>query len=133
MSAKIRVIHVVVGILIDAVGAILLTRRPHHVPQGGLWEFPGGKVEAAETVERALARELREELCITVQAAESLLQIHHAYPDRNVLLDVWRVTAYHGEPRSQEGQPLAWVLPARLADFAFPAADTSIIRWLRQD
>ena len=133
MNAASRVVHVAVGILTDAAGAILLARRPDHAHQGGLWEFPGGKVEADETVERALARELREELGVTVQAAEPLLQVRHAYPDKKVLLDVWRVTAYRGEPHGREGQPLAWAPPARLADFAFPAADAPIIQWLRQE
>lgn len=133
MNAASQVVQVAVGILTDAAGAILLTRRPDHAHQGGLWEFPGGKVEADETVEVALTRELSEELGITVQTAEPLLQVHHAYPDKAVLLDVWRVTAYYGEPHGREGQPLAWVLPARLIDFTFPAADAPIIQWLRQE
>ncbi|CDH44245.1 8-oxo-dGTP diphosphatase MutT [Candidatus Contendibacter odensensis] len=128
MNAASRVVHVAVGILADATGAILIARRPDHVHQGGLWEFPGGKVEVDETVERALVRELREELGITVQAAAPLMQVHHAYSDQTVLLDVWRVTVYHGEPQGRENQPLAWVLPAKLADFAFPAADAPIIQ-----
>ncbi|HHW75903.1 MAG TPA: 8-oxo-dGTP diphosphatase MutT [Xanthomonadaceae bacterium] len=126
------VIHVAVGIVADASGAVLVTRRPDHVHQGGLWEFPGGKVEAGETVEAALRRELHEELGIAVQAAEPLLQVRHAYPDQFVLLDVWRVTAYHGEARGREGQPLVWMLPAGMADSAFPAADGPIIARLRQ-
>lgn len=121
-------VHVAVGIVADpTTGAILITRRPDHVHQGGLWEFPGGKVEAAESVEAALQRELDEELGITVQAAEPWLQIRHAYSDKTVLLDVWRVTAWRGEPQGREGQPLQWASPARLADFAFPAADEPII------
>lgn len=123
-------VRVAVGIVADAAGAILITRRPDHAHQGGLWEFPGGKVEAGETVTAALRRELHEELGIRVQAAESLLHIRHAYPDKTVLLEVWRVTAYQGEPHGREGQPLTWVLPARLADFAFPAADAPIIEVL---
>ena len=123
-------VQVAVGIITDAAGAILITRRPNHAHQGGLWEFPGGKVEAGETVTAALRRELYEELGIRVQVAEPLLHIRHAYPDKTVLLEVWRVTAYQGEPHGREGQPLTWVLPARLADFAFPAADTPIIEVL---
>ena len=123
-------VRVAVGIVADAAGAILITRRPDHAHQGGLWEFPGGKVEAGEPVTAALCRELHEELGILVQAAESLLHIRHAYPDKTVLLEVWRVTAYQGEPHGREGQPLTWVLPARLADFAFPAADAPIIEAL---
>ena len=126
-------VNVAVGIVADPAGAILITRRPDHAHQGGLWEFPGGKVEAAETVAAALQRELQEELGIVVQAAEPWLQIRHAYPDKTVLLDVWRVTAWRGEPHGREGQPLKWVSPTRLADFAFPAADPPIIARLRQE
>ena len=108
-------VHVAVGIVADSAGAILIARRPDHAHQGGLWEFPGGKVEAAESVATALQRELHEELGIAVQAAEPWLQIRHAYPDKTVLLDVWRVTAWRGEPHGREGQPLR-VGVARAAD-----------------
>jgi 8-oxo-dGTP diphosphatase len=124
-------VHVAVGIVADPTGAILITRRPNHVHQGGRWEFPGGKVEATESVEAALHRELHEELGIVVQAAEPWLQIRHAYSDKTVLLDVWQVTVWHGEPHGREGQLLQWVTPARLADFAFPAADEPIVAGLR--
>ncbi len=127
------VVHVAVGIISDAAGAVLLSQRSDHVHQGGRWEFPGGKVEADESVEAALRRELREELGIVVQAAEPLLQVHHAYPDKTVLLDVWRVTAYHGEPQGREGQPLAWVPPTAMAGRVFPAADEPIIARLCQE
>lgn len=132
MNAESRLIHVAVGILNNAAGAILIARRPNHVHQGGLWEFPGGKVETAETVEAALRRELHEEIGIIVETAEPLLHVRHAYPDKTVLLDVWRVTAWRGEPQGREGQPLAWTLPERLTNFAFPAADAPIIARLRQ-
>ncbi len=120
-------VHVAVGILINPAGKALITRRPDHVHQGGLWEFPGGKVEEGEPVAAALNRELHEELGITVQVAEPWLQVHHAYPDKVVWLDVWRVTVWQGEPQGREGQPLAWALPAELAGFAFPEADQPII------
>ena len=126
-------VHVAVGIVANPTGAILIARRPDHAHQGGRWEFPGGKVEAAETVATALQRELHEELGITVQAAEPWLQVRHAYPDKAVLLDVWRVTAWRGEPHGREGQPLRWALPLELADFAFPAADEPIIARLRRE
>lgn len=123
-------IHVAVGILINPVGKVLITRRPDHVHQGGLWEFPGGKVEDGEPVAAALNRELHEELGVTTQAAEPWLKIRHAYPDKIVLLDVWRVTAWQGEPHGREGQPLAWASSAELAGFTFPAADEPIIKAL---
>ena len=127
------IVHVAVGVVSNETGAVLITRRPGHVHQGGLWEFPGGKVETGETVAAALDRELYEELGIMVQVAEPLLQVRHVYPDKTVLLEVWRVMAYRGEPRSREGQPLAWVLPTELDRFAFPAADEPIIAVLRRN
>jgi 8-oxo-dGTP diphosphatase len=122
----VKTVHVAVGILISPAGRVLITRRPDHVHQGGLWEFPGGKVEDGEPVAAALNRELHEELGITTQAAEPWMQIRHAYPDKTVLLDVWRVTAWQGDPQGREGQPLAWVLPTELETLSFPAADEPI-------
>lgn len=121
-------VHVAVGIVAGADGAVLITRRPDHVHQGGLWEFPGGKVEHGESVIAALGRELREELGIAVRAAKPLLQTGHAYPDnRRVLLDVWRVTDFEGEPHGREGQPLVWASPGEMEQYTFPAADAPII------
>jgi len=128
----VNIVHVAVGILINADGAVLISRRADHVHQGGLWEFPGGKVEEGESVVTALHRELHEELGVTVQAAEPWLQIHHAYPDKAVWLDVWRVMAWQGEPQGQEGQPLTWALPGEFAPFDFPAADEPIIAALQK-
>ena len=85
------VIHVAVGAIRNGQGEFLLARRPEHLHQGGLWEFPGGKVETGETVEVALRRELQEELAITVGQATPLIKIRHDYGDKRVLLDVWRV------------------------------------------
>ena len=124
-------IHVAVGIVRNAAGEVLLTRRPNHVHQGGLWEFPGGKVETGETVETALVRELHEELGIQVGATRPLIRIRHAYSDKNVLLDVWCVVEYNGQPRGLEGQPLAWAAPQVLSRYALPAADRPIINALR--
>lgn len=121
-------VHVAVGIVAGADRAVLITRRPDHVHQGGLWEFPGGKVEHGESVIAALGRELREELGIAVRAAEPLLQTGYAYPDdRCVLLDVWRVTDFEGEPHGREGQPLVWASPGEMEQYTFPAADAPII------
>src|SRR5690606_8598334 len=80
-----------------------------------------------EPVERALARELEEELGIAVSAARPLIQVRHDYPDKQVLLDVWEVTAFAGEPHGAEGQPLAWVTPRQLGDYQFPAANRPIV------
>lgn len=126
-----RDLHVAVGVLINAHGEVLITRRPEHVHQGGLWEFPGGKVEPGETVHTALARELFEELGIETLAARPLIRIRHSYPDKRVLLDVWRIHSYRGKPHGCEGQPLEWLSPERLLTRALPAADTPIINALR--
>lgn len=108
-------------------GHILIARRPAASHQGDLWEFPGGKLEAGETARQALARELAEELGVTVTGCRPQLRVRHRYGDRAVLLDVWRVTAWRGEPAGREGQAVAWVPPARLADHDFPAANRPIV------
>ena len=126
-----RCIHVAAGAIRDAAGRVLLTRRPAGVHQGGLWEFPGGKLEPGESVRSALARELREELGIAVRAARPLIRVHHDYGDRHVLLDVFLVTEYAGTPSGIEGQPMTWQAPAAMDAERFPAADRPIIDALR--
>jgi 8-oxo-dGTP diphosphatase len=121
---------VAVGVLTDAAGRILLARRPAELHQGGLWEFPGGKVEPGETVAQALGREFKEELGISVEASSPLLEVRHDYGDRQVFLDVHRVTSWRGEPRGVEGQPLAWTLPSSLSDFDFPKGNVAIVEKL---
>lgn len=123
--------QVAVGVVVNAQGQVLITRRPEHVHQGGLWEFPGGKMEPGETLRMALNRELLEELGIEVLAARPLIRIPHAYPDKMVLLEVWRIDHYRGEPYGCEGQPLEWLSPQRLSSRAFPAANRPIINALR--
>lgn len=120
-------VHVAVGVIRDGSGNILLTQRAKHAHQGGLWEFPGGKLEANETVTQALRRELREEVGITVQTAKPLIKINHRYPDLQVLLDVWQVTDFSGVAEACEGQAMRWVAPRQLSDYAFPAANLPII------
>ena len=120
-------IHVAVGVIVSPDGKILLALRPEHAHLGGLWEFPGGKVEEGEAVDIALARELQEELAITVTACEPLVEIKHDYPDRAVLLDVWLVSAFTGEPCGNENQEIRWVAPAALMEYQFPAANVPIV------
>ena len=115
------------GVLYNRQGEVLITRRARHVHQGGLWEFPGGKLEHGETAQQALARELHEELGIQVLNSEPLIRIYHDYADKNILLDVWRVRKYSGEAHGREGQPLQWVEPDRLSRFSFPEANLPII------
>lgn len=120
-------IHVVAAVIRDPRGRILIARRADTQHQGGLWEFPGGKLEAGEAPATALARELHEELGIRIEQARPLITLPHDYPDKQVLLDVWEVTAFTGEPHGAEGQPLAWVLPKALPDYDFPAANAAIV------
>ena len=120
-------IHVVAAVIRGADGRILIARRADTQHQGGLWEFPGGKVEAGESIGAALARELREELSIDVTASRPLIKVEHDYPDKSVLLDVWEVSGFSGEPHGAEGQPLAWVSPRELAQYEFPEANQPIV------
>ena len=120
-------VHVAAAVIRDTSGKILIARRADTQHQGGLWEFPGGKVEDGEAVQAALARELEEELGIVVSAARPLIKVQHDYPDKQVLLDVWEVLAFSGEPHGVEGQPLAWVSARDLGDYAFPAANQPIV------
>ncbi|MFZ2404121.1 MAG: Nudix family hydrolase [Methylobacter sp.] len=120
-------LQVAVGVVKNPEGKILISLRHADLHQGGLWEFPGGKIEASETAEQALARELKEELNITVTAATPLITVKHQYPDRLVQLNVFLVEQFSGEAKSLEGQPFKWVSPAELEHYAFPAANRPII------
>lgn len=122
-----------VGVLSDAAGRVLLSRRHVNAHQGGLWEFPGGKVERGETVPAALARELAEELSVQVHSATPLMQVSHDYGDKRVLLDVWQVQRFSGQPTGLEGQALRWVAPRQLAELEFPAANLAIVEVLQAD
>lgn len=122
-----RYIHVMAGVIVNAAGEILIARRPVRAHQGGLWEFPGGKLEPGESPVEALSRELHEELGIAVTACRPQIQIRHDYGDKQVFLDVWRVEAFDGEPHGREGQPVRWVRPEALAAFEFPAANRPIV------
>ncbi|MEY6431729.1 Nudix family hydrolase [Thioalkalicoccus limnaeus] len=125
------VIEVVAGAIRDDQGRVLIARRPDHAHQGGLWEFPGGKLEPGESPLTGLRRELDEELGIQVLASRPLICIHHDYGDRVVRLDVHRVERYAGRPVGREGQPLAWQHPDDLGARRFPAADRPVLTALR--
>lgn len=129
--AEMKRIHVAAAAVSDARGRVLIAQRPAHVHQGGLWEFPGGKLEPGESARQALQRELREELGIEVGSARPLIQVRHDYPDKSVLLDVWRVEDYAGIPVGREGQPLEWVRHSELGKYALPAANTPIVKALQ--
>lgn len=126
-----RRVHVVAGVLRNEHSQVLLAQRRANAHLAGHWEFPGGKLEAGETREEGLRRELHEELGVDVRVARPLIQVSHDYSDKNVLLDVWQVTAFDGEPHGKEGQPLQWVDVARLAAYPLPAADLPVLAALR--
>jgi 8-oxo-dGTP diphosphatase len=125
------IIHVAVGVIRNNINELLITRRSENAHQGGLWEFPGGKLEPGENVVEALFRELYEEVGIQVESASPLIKIHHDYGDCKVLLDVWSVTQYKGEAQSCEGQKLTWVSENKLDNFSFPKANIAIIKALK--
>ncbi len=120
-------LHVAVGVIKDSEGNVLISLRHDKAHQGGLWEFPGGKVEQGESVEQALARELKEELDISVLEITPLIKVKHQYVDLEVLLDVWRVTRFSGEPVGREGQEIQWANSENLTDYSFPEANAAII------
>ncbi len=122
---------VAVGVLIGASG-ILLAQRPSGKTYEGYWEFPGGKLELDESVEVALARELQEELGITVQTCQRWKVLEHHYAHAHVRLFFCKVTAWQGEPAGREGQALAWQsLPVTVTPL-LPAM-IPVLEWLAAD
>ncbi|MFC2990750.1 Nudix family hydrolase [Halomonas tibetensis] len=124
-----RRVHVAAAAIISADGdQVLIARRPSNVDHGGLWEFPGGKLAPYETGLGGLKRELHEELGVEIQRAQPLIRIHHEYPDKHILLDVWQVHGFSGEPFGREGQAVRWVPMKDLVKYPFPAANLPILR-----
>jgi 8-oxo-dGTP diphosphatase len=125
-------IHVAAGVILNGEGQVLLALRPKDKHKGGLWEFPGGKVEPGESVQAALARELLEEINLVVETASPFLVIDHDYGDKQVTLDVWTVNRFSGTPHGSEGQEIAWVAIADLDRYQFPEANAGIVAALRK-
>jgi|SRR5690242_4613264 len=124
-------IEVAAGILTDTQGRVLLMQRLPGKHLAGLWEFPGGKVEPGETVERALIRELDEELGIEALASAPLISLPWRYPEKSVRLHALRITEWRGEPRAREGHPLRWTALRDMDIAAMPPADAPIVAALR--
>jgi 8-oxo-dGTP diphosphatase len=124
-----RLVLVAACALIDPDGRILITQRPAGRPMAGLWEFPGGKVEAGEAPEQTLIRELNEELGINVQepCLAPLTFASHAYADFHLLMPLYVCRRWEGIAVAKEGQQLAWVRPQKLKDYPMPPADLPLI------
>jgi len=114
LSASRPLIQVACGVLVNDAGEVLVAQRPEGKIAAGKWEFPGGKIEAGESPQQALTRELREELGVEVRAARRLIRFRHDYADRIVVLDTWLVRQFDGEPHGRERQQLEWVRPEML-------------------
>lgn len=119
--------------LIDADGRVLLAQRPEGKSLAGLWEFPGGKVEAGESPETCLIRELKEELGIDTWSSclAPLTFASHRYDDFHLLMPLYACRRWEGTAIGQEGQNLAWVRPDKLRDYPMPPADLPLIPILR--
>jgi 8-oxo-dGTP diphosphatase len=121
----------VAGALFDRDRRVLIAQRPAGKHMAGRWEFPGGKVAAGETDSQALARELSEELGVTVSSCRPFMQLSHSYADRTVELSMWLVEAFSGEPRGLDGQALKWVRVGALLEEDLLEADVPFIRALQ--
>jgi len=119
--------------LVDADNRVLLAQRPEGKSMAGLWEFPGGKIEAGERPEQSLIRELKEELGITVNEAclAPLTFASHAYADFHLLMALYICRKWEGRVTATEGQRLAWVRPNKLRDYDMPPADVPLIPHLQ--
>ena len=124
-------IEVAAGVLTDGGGRVLLMQRLPGKHLAGLWEFPGGKLEPGETIEHALARELREELGIEAHAFAPLISLPWRYPEKSVRLHALRVIGWRGEPQAHEGHPLHWTPIEAMDPVQMPPADRPIVAALR--
>lgn len=129
---SVKIVLVAACALIDVDGRVLLAQRPEGKSMAGLWEFPGGKVEAEERPEDTLIRELREELGIVVkeECLAPLTFASHSYPDFHLLMPLYVCRRWDGRVAAQEGQTLTWVRPNRLRDYKMPPADEPLVSHL---
>lgn len=122
--------------LIEPGGRVLITQRPQHKQLGGLWEFPGGKVEPGEAPEDALIRELKEELDLTVEpdALDPFAFASHAYPDFHLLMPLYLIRRWQGQPEldANAAADARWVAPAELSVYAMPPADVVLVQRLNE-
>lgn len=119
--------------LIDVDGRVLICQRPEGKQLAGLWEFPGGKVEAGETPEACLIRELDEELGIRVTKSclAPFVFASHEYESFHLLMPLYLIRRWEGQPVAKEHKAMKWVKPVKLDDFPMPPADAPLVAWLR--
>lgn len=132
-SSPKRLVLVAAAALTDPHGRVLLAQRPLHKSLGGLWEFPGGKVEPGESPEAALIRELEEELAVSVEpdALDPFAFASHTYDSFHLLMPLYVVRRWQGEPQALEAQALAWALPAEMGAYPMPPADLPLVARLQ--
>ena len=124
-------IEVVAALVQDEKGRYLITQRRKGSHLAGLWEFPGGKREADESLEEALRRELAEELSARFAVGQRVETVRWEYPERTIVIHFYRCRLESGTIEPREDQAMAWVAPERLSDFDFPPADRDLIARLR--
>ena len=125
-------VEVVAGIILKE-NKVFIALRLADQHQGGFWEFPGGKVESGEPLELALKRELQEEVGITPLSCQHFETLEHDYGDKQVRLHFYKVDDFSGTASGVEGQEVAWVSLAKLANFQFPQANKPIVERLLAD
>jgi len=125
------ILQVAVGVLLNDRNEVLVALRSKKSHQGGLWEFPGGKIEQGESAQSALKREFQEELGLNILSSSPFMEIRHSYADKSVMLNVWRIENYSGIPLGREGQPIEWRATSELLAEHFPKANERIINALR--
>lgn len=127
-------IHIVAGIIFNGdQSQIFITKRPDDKHKGGFWEFPGGKVEAGESIEQALVRELDEELGIESTQISPYVHLEYDYPEKSLKFDFMIVTEFKHQPYGKEGQEGRWVAVSELADYTFPEANVPVLQRVIQE
>jgi mutator protein MutT len=127
-----RDIVVVAAAIIARDGRYLIARRKPDAHLGGFWEFPGGKCEGGESLEACLARELREELDVTISQPVPFQTVRHSYPEKTVELHFFRCSIESGEARARDCAEIRWVDPKDFRHYRFPPADAGILLALQQ-
>jgi 8-oxo-dGTP diphosphatase len=128
-----KIVLVVAAALVDSDGRVLIAQRPDGKQLAGQWEFPGGKVEDGETPENALIRELQEELGITVRQAclAPFVFASHTYETFHLLMPLYLIRRWEGEPEAREHKALKWVRPNDMRNYEMPPADLPLVAWLQ--